>query len=146
MKSTFTTSALALLPLLLTVAAAAQDQALLGKAQAGDPVAQNSVGDYYYALNTQDGYNQAASWYRKAADKGDPSAQYSLGISYCWHEGVPQDYGLAYMWIDLAIEGKVDDKNHWLNFAASHMTRDEIAQAQEQAHTWLKSHKEIAVP
>lgn len=132
--------------MLLAVAAAAQDPALLAKAQAGDPAAQNSLGDYYYALNTEEGYTQAAGWYRKAADQGDPKAQYSLGISYCWHEGVPQDYQQAYFWLDLAIEGRVADNNHWLNYAASHLTADKITEAQEQARTWLQSHKEITAP
>ncbi len=138
--------ALAPLFMLLTVAVAAQDPALLAKAQAGDPVAENSLGDYYYALNTQAGYTQAAGWYRKAADQGYPKAQYSLGISYCWHEGVPQDYQQAYFWIDLAIDGKISDRNHWLNYAASHLTKDQIAQAQGQAQDWLRSHAEKPGP
>lgn len=146
MKSTAAIPVLAVLLLSFSALAAAQDPALLAKAQSGDPAAQNSLGDYYAALNTPGGYTQAAGWYRKAADQGYPKAQYSLGISYCWHEGVPQDYVQAYMWVDLAIQGKVADTNHWLNFAASHMTKDEISQAQEQARKWLQTHAEKPAP
>jgi TPR repeat protein len=129
---------------MLFTAAAAQSPALLAKAQAGDSDAQNSLGDFYYAKNTPEDYTQAAIWYRKAADQGDPKAEYSLGISYCWHEGVPQDYSQAYFWLDLAIEGQVDDTNHWLNYAASHMTPAEIAQAQAKVQAWLQSHPKKA--
>lgn len=137
---------LALASFLLTTAAAAQDPALVAKAQSGDPAAQNSLGDYYSALNSPEGYTQSASWYRKAADQGYPKAQYSLGIAYCWHEGVPQDYVQAYVWLDIAIAGKVDDQNHWLNYAASHLTADQISQAEEQAKKWLQAHSEKTAP
>jgi len=139
-------SVLALASFLFTTAAAAQDPALVAKAQSGDPAAQNSLGDYYSALNTPEGYTQSASWYRKAADQGYPKAQYSLGIAYCWHEGVPQDYVQAYVWLDIAIAGKVDDQNHWLNYAASHLTADQISQAQDQAKKWLQAHSEKTTP
>jgi len=131
---------------LAAIAAAAQDPALVTKAQSGDPAAQNSLGDYYSGLNTPEGYTQSASWYRKAADQGYPKAQYSLGIAYCWRQGVPQDYVQAYIWLDLAIAGKVDDENHWLNYAASHLTSDQISQAQEQARKWLQAHAEKTAP
>jgi TPR repeat protein len=32
---------------------------------------------------------QAAVWYRKAADQGDPRAQYDLGVMYEYGNGVP---------------------------------------------------------
>lgn len=131
---------LAFIALLMPFApAAAQDPALLAKARAGDSDAQNSLGDYYDAKNTPQDYTQAAAWYRKAAEQGNAKAEYSLGISYCWHEGVPLDYSEAYFWLDLAIEGKVDDTNHWRNFAASHLTPAEITQAQQRVRTWLQS-------
>lgn len=144
MKSAMTASAFALLLILQLTTASAQDPALVSKAQAGDPAAQDTLGDFFYAKDTPQDYTQAASWYRKAADQGYSKAQYSLGVSYCWREGVPQDYEQAYFWIDLAIEGKVEDSNHWLNFAASHLTQAEIDQAQQRARSWLQSHPEKA--
>ncbi|HUX43897.1 MAG TPA: hypothetical protein VMV57_04020 [Terracidiphilus sp.] len=120
--------------------AAGPDAALLAKAQAGNAAAEDSVGDFYAAQNTPKGYTESAEWYQKAANQGDAKAEYSLGIQYCWKEGVPKDFGQAYYWIDLGIAGKVEDSNHWLDFAASHMTAAEVAAAKEKAHRWLEAH------
>jgi transposase InsO family protein len=43
-------------------------------------------------------YNEAAKWYRVAADQGSSFAQSTLGITYDGGLGVPQDYIQAHMW------------------------------------------------
>ena len=64
---------------LLTAAAHAQDAALIAKAQAGDPQAQNELGLQY--SNNKD-YAKAKEWYEKAAMQGDVAAHHNLGISF----------------------------------------------------------------
>ena len=44
---------------------------------------------------------EAVKWYRKAAERGDISAQTNLGVMYAEGKGVPQDYGEAYAWYSL---------------------------------------------
>ncbi len=41
-------------------------------------------------------------WYRLAADQGNASAQYNLGVMDGNGEGVLQDYVEAHMWFNLA--------------------------------------------
>ncbi|MCZ6564735.1 MAG: sel1 repeat family protein, partial [Gammaproteobacteria bacterium] len=41
-------------------------------------------------------------WYRRAAEQGVADAQTNLALMYGKGKGVPQDYVLAYMWINLA--------------------------------------------
>ncbi len=41
---------------------------------------------------------QAAYWFRKAADLGDPQAQNELGYLYIWGLGVDKDAGQAFRW------------------------------------------------
>jgi hypothetical protein len=48
--------------------------------------------------------NQAAFWWRKAAEHGDAEAQGSLGALYESGMGVPQDYGEAALWWRKAAE------------------------------------------
>ncbi|HEV2214175.1 MAG TPA: hypothetical protein VGR64_02725 [Terracidiphilus sp.] len=120
--------------------ATAQDAALVAKAKTGDAAAETKLGDYYANLSTPDGYNQAATWYKKAAEKGYGEAEYKLGIAYCWHEGVPQDFAQGYFEIAVGIGDGVEDSNHWLNFAASHMTAAEVTAAKEKAQRWLAAH------
>jgi hypothetical protein len=43
-------------------------------------------------------YSLAAQWYRKAAEQGNDSAQFNLGMDYETGQGVPQDYGQAVQW------------------------------------------------
>ena len=45
---------------------------------------------------------EAVQWYRLAAEQGDASAQYALGIAYGTGRGVPEDYVVAHMWLNLA--------------------------------------------
>jgi uncharacterized protein len=45
-----------------------------------------------------------ASWYRKAAEKGDARAQYNLGLMYDNGLGVPQDYAAALRWYRKSAE------------------------------------------
>lgn len=45
---------------------------------------------------------QAACWFRKAADQGDPEAQNEMGYLYIWGIGVHQDAGQAFRWFSRA--------------------------------------------
>ncbi len=113
------------------------------KAKAGDAAAETQLGDYYAGLNSVDGYTQAAAWYRKAADQGDPKAQFALGSLYCWHQGVALDFSTAYFWLDLAVTAGHPDDNHMRSYAWSHLTADEVTAAQQKVKTWQHTHKEL---
>ena len=45
---------------------------------------------------------EAVKWLRKAAEQGETRAQSLLGAGYLAGLGLPQDYMLAYMWLNLA--------------------------------------------
>ncbi|MDP3009390.1 MAG: tetratricopeptide repeat protein [Methylococcales bacterium] len=66
-------------------------------AEPSDPWTQNNLGDLYY-----DGrggvavdYQQAAQWYRKAAEQGSIAGQCNLGFMYANGYGVTKDYRLV---------------------------------------------------
>ncbi len=66
---------------------------------------------YYYlgqmfeeGQGIQQNYREAASWYRKAAERGDISSAYSLGVLYHKALGVQQDYQKAAAWYRVAAE------------------------------------------
>jgi hypothetical protein len=88
---------------------------------------------------------QAALWLRKAAEQGLADAQYILGVSYYLGQGVPQDYGEAYFWLDLSATGKLEkskpeDAAKGRDFAASHLTNTVLLQTQERARKWFEDH------
>ncbi|MGB6290648.1 MAG: tetratricopeptide repeat-containing serine protease family protein, partial [Desulfobulbales bacterium] len=49
-------------------------------------------------------YQEAAKWYRKAAEQGDANAQYNLGFMYENGQGVIQDRKKAAKWYRMAAE------------------------------------------
>ncbi len=56
------------------------------------------AGDYLIGRGVPRDPVQAAYWYRKAADQGDPDAQNQLGYLSMWGIGVPRDEAVAFRW------------------------------------------------
>lgn len=76
---------------------------LLDKAQNGSLSAQVQLAKMYALGRTVEvNYVEAAHWYRKAADQGDPDSQTSLGIYYLLGRGVPKDETEAARWFQRA--------------------------------------------
>jgi uncharacterized protein len=78
----------------------------------------------------------AASWYRKAAERGYSQAQAALGIKYLRGEGVPQDYVNAHMWLSLAAASGDKTGVEGGNIATAQMTPAQIAKAKKLAREW----------
>jgi TPR repeat protein len=82
-------SACGLLFLAAAVSSLAQtnlDPQLVSKADAGDLAAETELGQFFQAKQE---YSKAATWYRKAADRGYAKAQVELGGLYQVGWGVP---------------------------------------------------------
>ena len=79
---------------------------------------------------------------RLAAEQGDASAQFNLGVRYDNGEGVPQDYVQAHKWINLAASrmtpGEEDslDSRSVRDGVAKKMTASQVAEAQRLAREW----------
>ncbi|HVT98671.1 MAG TPA: tetratricopeptide repeat protein [Acidobacteriaceae bacterium] len=56
------------------------------------------AGDYLIGRGVPKDPVQAAYWYRKAADQGDPGAQNQLGYLYTWGIGVERNQAEAFRW------------------------------------------------
>jgi TPR repeat protein len=88
------------------------DPALLAKANTGDAPSQVLVGDSYAAGNGQtrsssqlaEDLQQAAEWYRKAADKNDIAGEMRLAALYRDGRGVARDMAQAADWYRKAAE------------------------------------------
>ncbi len=72
-------------------------------AEAGDAVAQNSLGALYdHGLGVMEDNAEAARWYEMAAQQGMPLAMRNLGNQYATGHGVPFDLELARQWYEKA--------------------------------------------
>ena len=88
------------------------DPVVLAKANAGDAASQVLVGDSVAAGNRQArnakqlaaDYQQAAEWYRKAAEKGDIGGETRLAALYRDGRGLARDMAQAAEWYRKAAE------------------------------------------
>jgi hypothetical protein len=75
----------------------------------------------------------------KAAKRGDGKAQLYLGEAYAKGVGVPKDFVLAYMWLNLASSGGIEIAASERDNIASEMNSEQIADAQRLTREWKPS-------
>ncbi len=117
----------------------------------GDPTAENALGLLYaqgdekQAIKPDD--RKAADWFTKAAEHGNVSAQYKLGLLY-WggHHGLPKDPNEAYFWTVLARAGGQESSKDLAKVLANGMTRAQAAAIEQQAEIWYQQHEPHAKP
>jgi hypothetical protein len=86
---------------------------------------------------------QAAVWYRKAAEQGDVGAQGTLGVLYSMGQGVPHDDVEAYFWFDLAASEKGPNQEKYAanrQMIGMRITADELADVQDRVAAWKAAH------
>ena len=58
--------------------------------------------EYFHGKNRPVNYVLAAYWFRRAAEKNDPRAQYNLAMCYENGWGVPKSHRAAFYWYEKA--------------------------------------------
>ena len=79
---------------------------------------------------------QAATWYRKAAEQGNASAQYNLGVMYFYGQGVPKDEQTTYFWWLLASAQGHQTATKVRDMVESVLSTEQRAAAQAAARNW----------
>jgi TPR repeat protein len=108
----------------------------------GDPDAQNALGQMCEdGVGVRQDYTEAAKWYRMAAEHvpdfgGAGQGRNNLGLLYLNGNGVPKDFVQAYMWFRLTA------RQTNLPGAKAQMTPSQIAEAEQMATAWKRSHPE----
>ena len=96
---------------------------------------------YEHGLGVPQSYEMAADLYLRAAERGDPTGQYLLGLMYNKGHGVWQDGILAYKWLNLAAaRAPARVREHYSRVrdaAASKLTQDQISMGQTLALQWV---------
>jgi TPR repeat protein len=99
---------------------------------------------YEHGMGVDQDDARAASWYRKAAELGDPRSQFTTSIMYYKGQGVPQDRVEAAKWWTLAMMngGAVAEMVRLsVESAQSKMTPEQIAEGERRAQDWLTAHQ-----
>ena len=84
---------------------------------------------------------EALSQWRAAARTGDGDAMLALGRAFAKGLGIPQDYVLAHMWLNLAAGRGSADAARERDALAANMIPQHIAAAQERARAWLSGRR-----
>ena len=71
-----------------------------------------------------------------AAEQGNAEAQLYLGEMYAVGRGIPEDYVLAHMWLNLAAAKGEPKAETFRETVASKMTPEQMAEAQRLARDW----------
>ena len=86
---------------------------------------------------------EGIKWYQLAADQGIVGAQLALGRVYGMDYSEKYDPVAAYKWFGLAANfGDIDAKTK-MEFLASRMTPEQVAEAEGQSDAWLQSHENL---
>ncbi len=80
---------------------------------------------------------RALDEFRRAAEAGDPRAQFRLGQAYERGENVLQDYVIAHMWYNLGAAKGHDQATAARDALAARMTAEQLANAQQLARQRL---------
>jgi uncharacterized protein len=111
-------------------------QELITKAEAGDPRAQDDLGDAFRDGNgVPEDIAQAIHWYGQAAEQGNPMSQYSLGVLYDEGRGVPKDIRIAFQWF-LAASNGVFSPAQW-NVGLCYAKGEGVAKDLIEALKWV---------
>ena len=112
---------------------------LLVKAEAGDALAQFSLGwTHYYAKGVVENSVEGVKWWTLSANQGNAEAQWELGGAYATGRGVPQqDLVAAYAWYNIAAEnGFIYAKKDKEKIAKS-MFPGQVIRAEDMAREFL---------
>ena len=111
-------------------------------AELGDAAGQAGLGFLFHkGLGVTQDDVEAALWFEKAANKGQPEAQLLLGTLYFFGEGVQQSYVMAFAWCEIAQSYGQSDALECRDAALEHMTSAEIDQSFRVVTEWLgRSH------
>ncbi len=88
---------------------------------------------YHGGLGVPQDNAEAARWYRRAAEQGNPGCQFILGFLYSTGRGVPEDFVQAHFWFTIAAAQGSDDSRKSRERVAKKMTPAQIAEAQRLA-------------
>jgi len=91
---------------------------------------------YYVGRGVSQDYGQAYAWYHKAADKGDPLAQFTLGYMFENGMGIPQDYAQAISWYRKAAEQGNDAAEN--NLGTMYYKGQGVARNLPEAQRWFR--------
>lgn len=112
----------------------------LEKAVKGSADAQYQLGSLYLSgKGTLQDFEEAAKWFKSAAEQNHAPAQYELGLLYHNGLGVDLDNEKSYMWLNLAAAAGIEQAALARDKVMRSLSTKQLAHAQKAAREWLDS-------
>jgi TPR repeat protein len=106
-------------------------------AAAGDPRAQEGIGFMYYSgRGVERDARQAANYFYRAANQGEPTSQLFLALMHFRSDGVPKSAPLAMMWSELAMDGGMPEAYEISGKILQSMSEPERAEGRRLLARW----------
>ena len=86
---------------------------------------------------------EAAKWWCKAAEQGDVSAKYMLGVMYEGGYGVKKDLVLAYAWCNIAATDGHESAKRVKQDIGKKLTPEQIAKAEALAKEMIANNPKL---
>ena len=107
---------------------------------------EDGLAQYYVAMMYLQGqgvgqsYEEAANWFRKAAERRVKQAQFRLAELYMQGRGVPKDYEYAYAWYRTGAEHQHSKSIDALPAARENLSEDELEEAEKLARKFIRQY------
>lgn len=109
---------------------------LTQQANAGDAIAQYTLGEMYWGEFDATYSAIAAQWFKASAEQGNPQAQLNYGLMHINGDGVEKDREKALFWITSAAEKGNSEASYFLGDL--YTDGSVIGRDPEQAAKWFK--------
>ena len=107
---------------------------------------EHGLAQYYLAMMYLRGhgvgqsYEEAAKWFRKAAEQRVKHAQYRLAELYMKGRGVPKDYEYAYAWYRVSAEHRHKKSLGALAAARENLSSAELEEAEKLSRKFIRDY------
>ena len=93
---------------------------------------------YLNGQGVEQSFEDAGTWFRKAAEHSIPQAQYKLATLYLNGQGVPRDFEYAYAWYSAGAAHQHTKSLEAITDARSRLTPDELAEAEKLSQKFIR--------
>ena len=107
---------------------------------------EDGLAQYYVAMmylqgqGVEQSYDEAAQWFRKAAEQRIKQAQYRLAELYMSGRGVPKDYEYAYAWYRTGAEHQHRKSIDALPAARDNLSAEELEEAEKLSRKFIRQY------
>jgi TPR repeat protein len=95
---------------------------------------------YLNGQGVEQSYEDAGTWFRKAAEHSIPQAQYRLGTLYFNGQGLPRDYEYAYAWFSTGAVHGHQKSIESVADARSRLSPEELKEAEKLSEKFIRDY------